>query len=385
MPYIYTVHIAAALLMRGVCCAETAVAIGVAAEPARGVRRRSSRAPPTTAHSQLPVALRLLQGVQNAAHSANQPLVQARSAMEAAFSIDMESQPVFLRNLATIALRPGLEAAAASNAADLCRKHMLPELGAAFTRCNNVSQLLDTILVSYSISEAQQAGGAAEFLRSLAAAAPKRVCCATFSRGDVIWKCKTCAVGDDTCVVCQECFQDADHTGHDVFFWISRHTDGGCCDCGDESAWSPAGRPRPESVLLVLARGKRFVLCVLPSPLPSPSAGAHPFLPASLADSLTVICPPPTSLSTVCPSSIVLPPLSCSLLSPSLPLPFSSISLATRPCTLPAWISISQIQLLYVKLTRSRPISQRISMLYDGHSQVCGHVHEDSRERRPAR
>ena len=59
-------------------------------------------------------------------------------------------------------------------------------------------------------------------LRDLSAAAPQRVCSKTFSHGDVIWKCRTCQVGDDTCVVCQACFQDADHQGHDVSFYISR-------------------------------------------------------------------------------------------------------------------------------------------------------------------
>ena len=39
----------------------------------------------------------------------------------------------------------------------------------------------------------------------------------------------------------QECFQNANHDGHDVSFYISRAVDGGCCDCGDESAWDRAG------------------------------------------------------------------------------------------------------------------------------------------------
>jgi hypothetical protein len=82
---------------------------------------------------------------------------------------------------------------------------------------------------------------AASTLERLTAAAPQRVCVRTFTFGDVIWKCKTCQVGDDTCVVCQACFQGGDHEGHDVSFYISRQPDGGCCDCGDESAWAPSG------------------------------------------------------------------------------------------------------------------------------------------------
>ena len=59
-------------------------------------------------------------------------------------------------------------------------------------------------------------------LEEFAEKAPQRVCTRTFSLGDVIWKCRTCQVGDDTCVVCQACFQDGDHEGHDVSFYISR-------------------------------------------------------------------------------------------------------------------------------------------------------------------
>ena len=87
--------------------------------------------------------------------------------------------------------------------------------------------------------------GAPAALEELSARAPQRVCSKTFSYGDVIWKCKTCQVGDDTCVICQSCFQDGDHDGHDVSFYISRQTDGGCCDCGDESAWERKGRLTP--------------------------------------------------------------------------------------------------------------------------------------------
>ena len=62
---------------------------------------------------------------------------------------------------------------------------------------------------------------AAPVLARLAADAPQRVCTRTFSLGDVIWKCRTCQVGDETCVVCQECFQNGDHKGHDVSFYVS--------------------------------------------------------------------------------------------------------------------------------------------------------------------
>ena len=79
---------------------------------------------------------------------------------------------------------------------------------------------LDWLLLARCHDEAARRGPSA-VLAELAAAAPQRVCSKTFSHGDVIWKCRTCQVGDDTCVVCQACFQDADHEGHDVSFYIS--------------------------------------------------------------------------------------------------------------------------------------------------------------------
>lgn len=99
---------------------------------------------------------------------------------------------------------------------------------------------LDWLLVVRRLDQAINTSPAT-VLRDFAAITPQRVCSKTFSHGDVIWKCHTCQVGDDTCVVCQACFQDADHEGHDVSFYISRQADGGCCDCGDSGAWDPSG------------------------------------------------------------------------------------------------------------------------------------------------
>ena len=90
--------------------------------------------------------------------------------------------------------------------------HMPPE---------QLASWLDWLLLVRCLDEAVARSPTA-VLRDLSAAAPQRVCSKTFSHGDVIWKCRTCQVGDDTCVVCQACFQDADHQGHDVSFYISR-------------------------------------------------------------------------------------------------------------------------------------------------------------------
>jgi Putative zinc finger in N-recognin (UBR box) len=64
--------------------------------------------------------------------------------------------------------------------------------------------------------------------------ARRRPCGYVFKRGDIAWNCKTCQA-DQTCVICDDCFQKSNHEGHEVYF--HRTTPGGCCDCGDFEAW----------------------------------------------------------------------------------------------------------------------------------------------------
>ena len=74
---------------------------------------------------------------------------------------------------------------------------------------------------------------------------PRRPCGYVFKRGDIAWNCRTCQA-DPTCVICDDCFRDSNHEGHEVYF--HRTTPGGCCDCGDVEAWNVDGcceRHRP--------------------------------------------------------------------------------------------------------------------------------------------
>lgn len=57
-----------------------------------------------------------------------------------------------------------------------------------------------------------------------------------FRSGEATYRCKTCAA-DDTCVLCSKCFAATEHTGHQVYVSISPGNSG-CCDCGDEEAWT---------------------------------------------------------------------------------------------------------------------------------------------------
>mmetsp|Transcript_1634 Transcript_1634/g.2573 ORF Transcript_1634/g.2573 Transcript_1634/m.2573 type:complete len:2448 (-) Transcript_1634:7099-14442(-) len=65
-----------------------------------------------------------------------------------------------------------------------------------------------------------------------------RPCGYVFQRGDIAWNCRTCQT-DATCVLCDSCFRNSNHEGHEVFF--HRTTPGGCCDCGDAEAWKVEG------------------------------------------------------------------------------------------------------------------------------------------------
>ena len=48
---------------------------------------------------------------------------------------------------------------------------------------------------------------------------------------------RTCAV-DNTCVLCEKCFNEGDHQEHEVTITVSSGS-GGSCDCGDVEAWKP--------------------------------------------------------------------------------------------------------------------------------------------------
>lgn len=75
-------------------------------------------------------------------------------------------------------------------------------------------------------------------LQASQARRPRRPCGYVFKRGDIAWNCRTCQT-DPTCVICDECFRDSKHDGHEVYF--HRTTPGGCCDCGDAEAWNVEG------------------------------------------------------------------------------------------------------------------------------------------------
>ena len=82
----------------------------------------------------------------------------------------------------------------------------------------------------------------------------RKVCQYFFQKNDIAWICRTCQ-SDETCVLCNACFQDSQHEGHEILWYHS--FSGGCCDCGDACAWKPDGfcskhgkdLPDPESLV----------------------------------------------------------------------------------------------------------------------------------------
>ncbi|CAK8541646.1 unnamed protein product [Lathyrus sativus] len=63
------------------------------------------------------------------------------------------------------------------------------------------------------------------------------VCAAVWGSTDLAYRCRTCE-HDPTCAICVPCFQNGEHTGHD---YGVIYTGGGCCDCGDVTAWKREG------------------------------------------------------------------------------------------------------------------------------------------------
>ena len=63
--------------------------------------------------------------------------------------------------------------------------------------------------------------------------------CSNAWQGDhMAYRCRTCGLSDSSCM-CVECFDPAEHEGHDFRLYSS--PSGGCCDCGDPLAWKPSG------------------------------------------------------------------------------------------------------------------------------------------------
>ncbi|KAL6847903.1 hypothetical protein ACP4OV_022031 [Aristida adscensionis] len=68
-------------------------------------------------------------------------------------------------------------------------------------------------------------------------AGERAVCGAVWGQNDLAYRCRTCE-NDPTCAICVPCFQNGNHQDHD---YSIMYTGGGCCDCGDATAWKREG------------------------------------------------------------------------------------------------------------------------------------------------
>ncbi|KAL6626741.1 hypothetical protein ACP70R_030467 [Stipagrostis hirtigluma subsp. patula] len=68
-------------------------------------------------------------------------------------------------------------------------------------------------------------------------AGERAVCGAVWGQNDLAYRCRTCE-NDPTCAICVPCFQNGNHKDHD---YSIMYTGGGCCDCGDATAWKREG------------------------------------------------------------------------------------------------------------------------------------------------
>ncbi|CAN6442635.1 unnamed protein product [Victoria cruziana] len=63
------------------------------------------------------------------------------------------------------------------------------------------------------------------------------VCGTVWGNNDIAYRCRNCE-HDPTCAICVPCFQNGNHKDHD---YSVIKTGGGCCDCGDVTAWKREG------------------------------------------------------------------------------------------------------------------------------------------------
>jgi hypothetical protein len=64
------------------------------------------------------------------------------------------------------------------------------------------------------------------------------ICGAIWKKGKMAYRCRDCQVTPNSCI-CVDCFIAGNHEGHDYI--LHQSTGGGCCDCGDSTAWDPKG------------------------------------------------------------------------------------------------------------------------------------------------
>ncbi|OEH78834.1 zinc finger in n-recognin protein [Cyclospora cayetanensis] len=176
-----------------------------------------------------------------------------------------------LRRLLREALSPPdkalVHAACHVLSAQLEDPHLLLTLYSCVFSFVDPAEALRLLLPTVSASPTVEGGCA--FLASLSSLRLRQSRCSQVWDGEhVAYRCLTCGGSQSSCI-CVACFQAGHHEGHSYF--IYRSGCGGCCDCGDASAWSPsgfcalhsAGDSRDEDPTLVLPQPTQVLLLLL--------------------------------------------------------------------------------------------------------------------------
>jgi hypothetical protein len=112
----------------------------------------------------------------------------------------------------------------------------------AFESCSSLQQALGEVAHSRLLRLCAWLAHGGERPTALESAGD---CCGSDPRCSRVWldvhvayRCRDCGTTESSCV-CLDCFDPAEHEGHD--FRIYRSSSGGCCDCGDTASWRPSG------------------------------------------------------------------------------------------------------------------------------------------------
>ena len=88
-----------------------------------------------------------------------------------------------------------------------------------------------------SVFEKENFAAAAKEAFSTMKSSSKPVCGKILTKNDIGFKCLDCEK-DPTCIICKDCFENADHKNHRI---LVQKSVAGCCDCGDPDAWQESG------------------------------------------------------------------------------------------------------------------------------------------------
>lgn len=100
--------------------------------------------------------------------------------------------------------------------------------------------LFDAVLCSQEVKHHSNSVSLDVVLDGLKKKGKQKKCGYVFQENDIAFNCYTCQV-DDTCVLCQSCFENGIHQAEGHQFRFHRTQPGGLCDCGDIEAYAPEG------------------------------------------------------------------------------------------------------------------------------------------------